>query len=248
MNENNMKVDTTDTTVSMALYRTSDHPCSYLQDHQSSLLFADPHVKMTPALYNKLALLGFRRSGANIYKPACRSCNACIPVRVSAHEFVPTRSHRRNLLKNADLQVRIVQACYQQEHFELYCRYIDARHPGGGMQTQDPDQYMSFLASPWSDTLFCELRLRSTLLGVAIIDRLDSGLSAMYTFYEPTLSKRGLGTYAVLWQIQETSRLGLPWLYLGYWIKECDKMSYKDYFRPLQTFYGGQWHEAKNRR
>lgn len=242
-NEHNIagEAETAALLTTLSLYKTADQPCSYINSQQSNLLFADPYIDMTLPIYNRLALLGFRRSGTHIYKPACKSCTACIPTRIPAHEFTPNRSQRRTIAKNADLQVFVAEPIFNAEHFDLYRRYMNARHPGGGMQTTDPEQYMNFLACAWSDTLFYEFRLKKELVCIAIVDRLDTGLSAMYTFYEPNLAQRSLGTFAILWEIQKTCRLGLPWLYLGYWIKECSKMSYKGQFQPLQTFVQGRW-------
>jgi arginine-tRNA-protein transferase len=137
--------------------------------------------------------------------------------------------------------VRRVDATYRQEHFELYVRYQRARHPGGGMDEPDPEKYVKFLLARHVHTHFYEMRLGHKLLGVAVADVFPDGLSAVYTFFEPADSKRSLGVYAVLLEIAEAKSLGLPWLYLGYWIEESPKMSYKHTFRPLEVYKDGHW-------
>jgi arginine-tRNA-protein transferase len=187
---------------------------------------------------------GFRRSGEYVYRPHCVGCNACIPARVPVAQFKPRRVQRRTWKQNADVRVVRRPADYDLEHFALYRRYIAQRHPGGGMDSADPGQYLEFLTSSWCDTAFYEFRADSRLLAVAVVDHLWQGLSAVYTFFDPEEEARSLGTYAVLWEIEEARRRGLAFLYLGYWIKECPKMRYKGTFRPLQVYRDGCWQEA----
>jgi arginine-tRNA-protein transferase len=130
-----------------------------------------------------------------------------------------------------------------QEHFDLYLRYQASRHAGGGMDDPDPQKYINFLSGERVDTVFYEMRAADRLLGVAVVDRLSDGLSAVYTFFEPAESPRGLGTYAILWQVEQGRTLGLPWVYLGYWIAESRKMAYKANFRPLEVYRNGCWAE-----
>ena len=130
---------------------------------------------------------------------------------------------------------------YRQDQHDLYNKYIQARHPEGGMNDPDPDKYMEFLTSEWSVTRFLEFRLQGQLLAVAVIDQLEDGFSAVYTFFDPEQTKRSLGTLGILWSIEFTREINLEWLYLGYWIEECPKMSYKSRFQPLQQFVQGQW-------
>jgi arginine-tRNA-protein transferase len=157
-------------------------------------------------------------------------------------DFVPRRSQRRCWQGNqGELRVRAAAPGYSQEQYDLYCRYQASRHSGGSMDGVTPETYLGFLESPWADTRFFEFRLAGRLVAVAVTDLLPRGLSAMYTFYEPELPKRGLGVYSVLWQIEYARSLGLPWLYLGYWIAECQKMSYKDYYRPVEAWTGVHW-------
>jgi leucyl-tRNA---protein transferase len=225
----------------LAFYTTAPHACGYLAGHEAMSLLADPYTQLSKAVYSQLVDYGFRRSGEHAYRPHCRNCNECVPVRVPVAQFQPRRSQRRTWQHNQDLRVIPRIASYDEEHFELYRRYIDQRHPGGGMDCPDRERYLEFLLSSWCDTLFYEFRLNDRLLAVAVVDYLLQGLSAVYTFFDPGEPGRGLGTYAVLWQIRETERLGLPWLYLGYWIKDCVKMSYKSEYRPMEVYRDGRW-------
>jgi len=225
----------------LAFYASHPHACSYLAGREAVLLFADPTAQMDNAGYSRLADYGFRRSGANVYRPSCPQCTACIPVRLPVNDFAPRRTQARAGRRNRDLIVHAVAPEYRDEHFRLYRRYIRARHPGGGMDSPDPTHYLEFLRADWSNTTFYEFRLRERLVCVAVVDRLDHGLSAVYTFFDPDLAGRSLGTYAILWEIEETRRRNLPWLYLGYWIRECDNMRYKGAFRPLEVFRQGHW-------
>ena len=226
-------------------YITPEHSCSYLAGKQATTLFADPRYPIDQHLYTKLANTGFRRSGEYLYKPYCRNCKACIPVRIPVSDFVMRRSHNRIWKSNRDLQINRVDPCFKRSHFELYCRYLTARHKGGGMDNPDQDSYTSFLTASWMDTSFFEFRLNDLLLAVAVVDWLDDGLSAVYTFYDPDYSKRSLGIYSILYEIQEARESGLRWLYLGYWIDGCTKMNYKNQFKPIEYLKENRWiHEA----
>lgn len=222
-------------------YITSAHPCNYLPGRQASSLIADLRVRITTPIYAALINHGFRRSGDYVYRPHCQACDACVPVRVPVALFQPQRSQKRTWRRNQDLHVRRVECAYHAEHFLLYQRYVRSRHNGTGMAQCGPDHYMEFIGSAGIDTVLYEFRHGDALLAVAVVDQLPQGLSAVYTFFEPDQEARSLGVYAVLWQIYEAQRLGLPWLYLGYWIKDCRKMSYKDQYRPLEMHRNGQW-------
>lgn len=225
----------------LAFYATPEHPCSYLPGRTARTLFADPTVRLNSEIYSRLSLYGFRRSGRHIYRPSCPACDACIPVRIPVQGFRARRRQRRSWRRNDDLRVVPREPQFDPEHFELYRRYISARHPGGGMDNPDPSQYLDFLTAPWSETVFYEFRAGAELMAVAVTDHLEHGLSAVYTFFDPDRPRRGLGTHAILWQIEECRRLGLPWLYLGYWIAESPKMAYKMQFQPLEQFREGRW-------
>jgi leucyl-tRNA---protein transferase len=223
------------------LYLTLPRPCGYLPDKTAVTVFADPLRRKDKELYSVLCRQGFRRSGDVLYRPHCPHCRACISVRVPVANFSPSRTQRRIWHKNQDLQVIPTAPVYNESHFQLYQRYIASRHQGAGMDNPEPADYLQFLTTQWSDTFFYEIRLDKQLIAVAVVDGVEDGLSAVYTFFEPSLPQRSLGVYAVLWEIAETKRQGLKYLYLGYWIEECRKMSYKNQYQPLEGFIDGEW-------
>jgi leucyl-tRNA---protein transferase len=228
----------------LALYLTGEHDCSYLPGLKARTLFVDPTARIDSATYQALVDQGFRRSGAHVYRPACRGCSACIPVRVPVEAFVPDRSQRRNWRRNAsELSLVDTPAAFLPSHFELYRRYLTERHPEGSMaDSASEESYRRFLVERWGgSTRFIEIRLREALIGVAVTDILDRGLSAVYTFFDPNASERSPGTFAILAQIEATRRLGLPYLYLGYWLRESAKMRYKERFRPIEVSDGQGW-------
>ncbi|HEX9804000.1 MAG TPA: arginyltransferase [Gammaproteobacteria bacterium] len=225
----------------LLFYASEEHPCSYLPGEDSVTLFADPKARMTPQIYSALSDLGFRRSGEYVYAPRCPRCHACLPVRLPVAAFKPDRSQRRNMAMNRDLAVRVLPARFDEAHFALYQRYIHSRHPDGSMATPDREQYNRFFSSSWSDTRYVEFSLDGQPLAVAVVDLLERGLSAVYTFFEPAEQGRGLGVFAVLWLIEEVKRRGLPYLYLGYLIHESPKMAYKARYRPLEVYRDGSW-------
>jgi arginyl-tRNA--protein-N-Asp/Glu arginylyltransferase len=223
------------------IFLSMPHPCSYLPGRTATSLFLDPRQPLDSRQYAGFMRLGFRRSGDLVYRPHCRDCNACTPVRVPVDRFRPDRGQRRIWKRNQDLRVIPRPPIYSQEHFDLYQRYQAMRHPGGGMDDPDPQKYINFLGSQHIHTVFYEMRHEHKLLGVAVTDILPDGLSAVYTFFDPDASRRALGVYAVLWQVRQAVERRLPWLYLGYWIKECAKMAYKANYRPLEVFLNGHW-------
>jgi arginine-tRNA-protein transferase len=198
---------------------------------------------MSGRLYERLIEQGFRRSGAHVYRPACDRCQRCVPVRVPVRDFSPNRSQQRNARLNADLAVVKQPPAFHQAHYELYAAYVRSRHAGGTMAEEvSPHGYRGFLLQPWGgETLLLEMRLGERLLGVAVTDRLRESLSAVYTFFDPESSRRALGTFAILSQIELARTLDLSYLYLGYWIEECRKMAYKDAYRPIQAWRNGRW-------
>jgi arginyl-tRNA--protein-N-Asp/Glu arginylyltransferase len=223
------------------LFQTLPHPCGYFAERVARNLVIDPASPHLPQIYDAALTRGFRRAGGHVYRPQCGSCHACIAARIPVAQFQPDRSQRRCLQRNRDLQLRIEPARHTDEYFQLYRRYLDARHAGGGMDDPDPEDFSRFLYTAWSPTSFIELRLRNRLLGVAITDVASTGLSAVYTFYDPDEDVRGLGTYAILRQIELTQERGLPHLYLGFWIKDHPKMDYKARFRPLEILGAEGW-------
>lgn len=220
---------------------TTEHECGYLPDREAVTLFVDPQCHLNTSHYNLLAEIGFRRSGEHLYRPHCAPCKACIPIRIPVDRFVPSRTQRRIHARNQDLHVRWCDAEFTDEQFALYRRYMRARHAGSSMDDDNPVYYERLLNTNWSDTRLAEFRQGTQLVAVAITDWLESGLSAVYTFFNPDLSARSLGTYAILQQLETAAEQALPYVYLGYWIKECSKMSYKDKFQPFEYFDGHRW-------
>jgi arginine-tRNA-protein transferase len=228
----------------MTLYATFPYDCPYLPDRTAVSAVYDPNVAVTTELYSELIRYGFRRSGYRLYRPHCPGCVACESLRIDSEGFRPGRSQRRTRRRNADLTARIEPAVFREEHFRLYKRYQQTRHPGGEMDFEDPADYArACLESPVDTRLVTFRDPDERLLAVAVTDFLASGLSAMYTFFDPDLPQRSLGTYALLWQIGQARSMGLAHVYLGYWIRESPKMAYKSRFRPAEVWTGQAWRE-----
>jgi len=225
----------------LKFYATQPHSCSYLPDEQATTLFLDPSQPMNVQLYAELSDLGFRRSGDHLYRPHCQSCNACVPARIPVADFSPNRQQRKVWHRNADLQVHRVRPAFSEEYYALYVRYIEQRHADGDMYPPSREQFSTFLVRDLPFSHFFEFRLEGRLLALAVADQLSTGLSAVYTFYDPAEERRSLGRFAVLWEIAECRRLELAAVYLGYWIKKCRKMSYKTQYRPLELLINQHW-------
>jgi arginine-tRNA-protein transferase len=221
---------------------TAPHPCAYLPGRQAVLRVAVSSWIDT-GLYGELVGYGFRRSGDFTYRPACADCRACVPVRVPVARFVPDRGQRRCLKANQTLVARERPPDFFEEHYLLYRRYQVGRHSGGGMDGDDREQYARFLLSGQIDTRMVEFRDAGVLRMVSFIDVLDDGLSAVYAFFDPDLPAASLGSYNILWQIHQCLSSERPYLYLGYWIRECRKMRYKTRFRPIEGLVDGLWQE-----
>ncbi|MBJ9976514.1 arginyltransferase [Pseudomonas sp. S75] len=225
----------------LKFYATQPHSCSYLPEEQATTLFLDPSQPMDVHVYADLSEMGFRRSGDHLYRPHCQNCSACVPARIPAARFSPNRQQRRILKRNEDLNVTAVRPSSSEEYFDLYRRYIEARHADGDMYPPSRDQFSTFLVRDLPFSWFYEFRLQDRLLAVAVCDLLPNGLSAVYTFYEPNEERRSLGRFAILWQVGETLRQGLEAVYLGYWIKNCQKMNYKTQYRPIELLINQRW-------
>jgi leucyl-tRNA---protein transferase len=222
-------------------YLTAPQECPYLEGREMQTVLADPTVRFGAIGYGQLLAEGFRRSGRLVYRHQCPVCSACVAVRVPVDLFRPDRSQRRCLRRNSDLQRVVTRDPDLDEHMALFRRYLLARHPGGGMDTLAPDEYADMLSERHCDVFLIEWRHDGALVAVAVTDATPSGLSAMYTFFDPGLPERSLGTLAVLLQIEEARRRKLPYLYLGYWIPDSAKMAYKARFQPMEGLVHGIW-------
>ncbi|MBP8902761.1 MAG: arginyltransferase [Thiobacillaceae bacterium] len=225
----------------LQFYLTAPYPCSYLPEHLARSQVAAPGGLVDTVVYSELVRLGFRRSGQHVYRPRCDACQACTPVRILVDGFRPSRAQRRCLARNADLALRLKPLVFDEAHYHLYRRYQAARHAGGGMDQDDREQFRSFLLQSRVDSALAEFTLDGEVVMVALVDRLMDGLSAVYTFYEPELARRSLGTFGVLTQLRLAREMSLPYLYLGYWIEESGKMAYKQGFQPIEALVSGQW-------
>jgi arginine-tRNA-protein transferase len=225
----------------LQFYITAPYPCSYLPDREARSQVVTPNELVDDAAYSQLIRAGFRRSGLYTYRPQCDQCHACVPLRLAVDEFKPSRSQRRAWTRNQHLHADVREQLFDQEHYHLYRRYQASRHPGGGMDQDGEEQYRSFLLQSGVTTLLVEFRDETALRMVSLVDVVEDGLSSVYTFFDPDLPQAGFGTYNILWQADLCRRLGLPYLYLGYWIAESEKMAYKAKFRPVQGLVNGSW-------
>ncbi|MCW2312457.1 arginyltransferase [Rhodoferax antarcticus] len=227
-------------------YSTAQYPCSYLAGQLARSQVAAPTESIDAANYDVLIRHGFRRSGSFVYRPQCEGCQACLSIRLPVADFQTNRSQKRAWAKHAALTSTVMEPRFFREHYELYQRYQRSRHAGGGMDVDDETQYTDFLVPSNVRSWMVEFRESSInqaageLRMVSIIDQLKDGLSAVYTFYTPE-SGQNLGTFNVLWQIQQAREHGLKHLYLGYWIQDCQKMAYKALFKPYELMLNGTW-------
>lgn len=228
---------------SIPLLATRPHSCSYLATEIAQTAFVHPSFPLTSETYAQLITQGFRRCGDDVYQNICPQCSACIPARVNVAAFKANRHQQRCLKKNVTTYANVLAPIFVSEHYELYIRYQRYKHADSSMQHSSPDDYIKFLSSTWCNTRFVEFFSDEHLIAVAVVDLFSNALSAVYTFFNPDFEHLSPGKFVVLWQIQQAQALGLEWLYLGYWIANCRKMSYKNQYQPLQLLVDGVWQD-----
>lgn len=223
---------------------TKTFPCSYLPDQEERLLIAVDERLQNNQSYSLLMMEGFRRSGDQSYRPHCPHCNACQSIRVIVDKFSPSKSQRRALKRNAHFKIATAQSL-KDDYYPLYENYINTCHQDGSMFPANYQQFKTFLSSKLAKQLFIEtwseVNGTKQLVCIAVTDVLINGLSAVYTFYHPEFKAQGLGVFSILTQINLCKELGLPYLYLGYQIDDCQKMNYKNRYFPYEKFKDQQW-------
>ncbi len=223
-------------------YHSPESECGYFSTQYSRSLVVNPFDDPDANLYSSLVTKGFRRSGSMIYRADCAKCNCCIPVRLRASEFQMKRRFRRTLAKNSNIAIRVNEPILTDEYFNLYKRYVNILHTGGSMTDPCKDDFENFLVTQnWSNALFMEFRFEKELIAVAVTDIVSDGFSCVYTFYNPLERHRAPGQFAILRQIEMTCEYQLPYLYLGYWIEDSSKMSYKSDYQPLEYYFNEKW-------
>lgn len=231
----------------LQFYATAPYPCSYLPGRTARSQVATPSHLIHADLYGELVNAGFRRSGLYTYRPYCDECNACTATRIPVKDFAPNRSQKRSWKKHAGLEVRVLNLGYQEEHFELYQHYQNERHAGGDKDQDGQDQYMQFLLQSRVNSRIVEFRdgphdsHPGRLRMVSMIDILEQGISSVYTFFDTSNASASYGSFSILWQIQQALDLDLPYLYLGYYIQDSEKMAYKAKFQPIQGLIDDHW-------
>lgn len=226
----------------LRLFQSTTYPCSYLPEHNAQNLCTAPNSPLSPAIYDELITIGFRRSGEIVLRPACGHCQQCVSLRIPVADFLPSKSQRRKIKANNDINVNLVTTPDYSKYHDLYAQYITSKHAESEEMQNVDNIFDTFLSSQWSNTFSIEFSLANDeLVCVAICDQLKDGWSDVYTFYNPTMTKRSLGNFAILAQIELLKQRAEKYLYLGYWIKDCDKMNYKTQYKPCEGFVNDQW-------
>lgn len=233
---------------------TSPSACPYLPGKSERKVFTELRGDHADALNDALSRIGFRRSQTVAYRPSCLDCSACVSVRVLAGEFRPSATQRRNLKRNADLQVTECRPWSTAEQYDLLRRYLAARHPGGGMASMDEIDFADMVEHTPVTSMVIEYREPSwdwvtpgRLVGACLTDRQGDGLSMIYSFYDPDYAERaGLGNFIILDHIRRAQQAGLPYVYLGYWVEGSPRMAYKVRYRPMERLTRDGWHRLSD--
>jgi len=229
-------------TLDKAFYRSIPLPCPYLDNRTEQRIFTFIDENDSPLMVDLLSRVGFRRSQNTVYRPQCEGCSACVPVRVKADDFTPRSSLKRTKKANRDLTGTLVEATAGEENYALFTSYVRSRHGDGDMALMDFGDFQEMIEITPVETRLAEFRdYEGNLIGACLIDMMSDGLSAVYSFFDPKENHRSLGNYMIIWLIEETRRMALPHTYLGYWIENCQKMSYKTRFTPQEHLVEGQW-------
>ena len=227
-------------------FMTAPSACPYLPGQQERKVFTHVVGKRAPELNDLLTHGGFRRSQTIAYRPSCENCRACVSVRVLVREFLPSRNMRRVMQDNADLAAQPVPPRATSEQYSLFRDYLDARHASGGMADMSVLDYAMMVEDSHIRTNLIEYRLKSgpragVLVGVALTDVLGDGLSMVYSFYDPSEARQSVGSYIILDHIRKAAKAKLPYVYLGYWVRNSEKMGYKARFKPLEVLTPAGW-------
>jgi leucyl-tRNA---protein transferase len=222
-------------------YTTAPLPCPYVTGRTERKVVTEITGPEAESLHDRLSRAGFRRSHNIAYAPVCPSCQACVPIRIPVAGFQPDRGLRRIQRANAGVDAYDVAPRATAEQFQLFQRYQQARHGDGDMATMSFYDFRAMVEDTPIDTVITEFRMGGRLIGGCLTDRLGDGYSAVYSFFAPELTKQSLGTYAILWMIEQAQQRSLPYVYLGYWVPESRKMAYKARFRPCEVLVGGTW-------
>ena len=225
-------------------YVTTKYPCGYIEGRDAQSLVATPYKNINSKNFSNLINQGFRRSGQYVYKPNCKNCNACMPIRILVSSFTASRSQKRVKKYLDKLSVRLLPLAFDEEHYDLYVNYQNNRHRNNSEKEDNIADYNDFLIRSNVNSKLVEFRLNNQLKMVTAIDIVDDGISAVYTFYDCSDRKLSLGTMSIIWLIDLCKKEKFSFLYLGYWISESQKMKYKKNFKPYELMIDGVWQEA----
>ena len=223
------------------LFLTEEDQCSYLEDRKQRMLLVDPSHSLDNSLATYFSNHGFRRSGNMTYRPKCNTCQQCVSVRVPAREYSPSKSQRRVIKKNVQVNSRLEPMDNALDYFDLYYLYQKSRHPDGTMCDSSTEKYLSFINSDYTNTGLLVRRMNNTVVSVTVLDLFHDGLSLLYTFFDPDQSHLSPGKAAIIDCISYCKNNNLPYVYLGFWIEESKKMNYKTEFQPLEGYYQTEW-------